>query len=371
MTSARETRDMLEQAVEQMLARHHSADALCEGKPKNDLWEFLVELGLPAAELPETCGGLDVAFTDVAPTLRLAGRVLATTYLTEFAIIGAWLVSACASESHADLLKQATMGEVRIALAFAEHGDGGDLAFTRTRASAAPDGWTLTGNKNLVVGGDRATHFVVPAIMGDGSGDLGLFLLPTDAPGLTRHEVELYDGSHAADLALQNVACVAPTVLARGSEARDLIELALDRGRAALAHEIVGLIEAVQEITLEYVKTRKQFGQPIGAFQTMQHRMADMWMELELARSCAQLATDAIAASDSADARQQAVSAAISSICDHARLVGQSAVQAHGGIALTREYLVGHYFKRLAMAERYLGNGDYHLDRYVALANRN
>ena len=368
MTNASETRDMLDQAFEQMLARHHSSEDLCEGRSKTDLWEHIVELGLPAAELPEDRGGLDVSFADLAPSLRLSGRVLATTYLIEFSVMGAWLVNACAGDGEAVLLEQAAAGEARIALAQAEPGDGGDLDFIRTTAGPAGEGWIVNGGKSLVVGGDRATHFVVSARLEDGLDELGLLLVPVDAAGLTRHCFELYDGSHAADLSFEAMACPAASLLARGEEARVLLELALDRGRAALAHEMVGLIETVQEITLDYVKTRKQFGQPIGAFQTMQHRMADIWMELELARSCAHMATDAIASDSTPEARQQTVSAAMASICNHARNVGQSAVQAHGGIALTREYLVGHYFKRLTMAQRYLGNPDMHLDRYVALA---
>lgn len=367
-----ETQQMLSDAVERLLDRHHDAAAMCEGKPKTDLWEALSEVGLPAAELPEEHSGLNLSLAEVAPVLRKAGRVLATTYLTEFAVMGSWLLNACASDAVAPLLEQCASGQTRVALAFAEAGDGFDPHFTRTRAVPSDDGWSLTGTKQVVVGADRASHAIVPAILtADGSasdGELALFLIPLDAPGVTRHCVALYDGSHGADIVFDAVACPQSALLARGSAALDLLDRALDRGRAALCHEVVGLLEAVLDITVGYVKTRRQFGQPIGAFQTMQHRMADIYMELELARACAQMATEAANAEADAVMRKQTVSAAMVSLCDHARRVGQSAVQAHGGIALTQEYVVGHYFKRLTMAQRYLGDGEFHLQRYITLA---
>ena len=360
--STSDTQEMLSHAVEQMLERHHSVRSLCEGKAQADLWPLLVELGLTAAEFAEEHGGLAVPFADVAPAFNKIGRALATSYLTELAIMGGWLVEAYAVP---ELTAKVASGEARVALAFGEQGSGGDVGFTASSAVRNATGWALSGRKSVVVGGDRASHLIVPVQLADG--DLALFLLPTDTAGLIRHSYQLYDGSHAADFDLAEVSLPADSLLTQGSRARELVELALDRGRAALCHEAVGLLEAVQAITLDYVKTRKQFGQAIGEFQTMQHRMADMYMDIELARSCAQLASDAISAGGDPFARMQTVSAAMVSMCECARRVGQSAVQAHGGIALTQEYLVGHYFKRLTMVARYLGDADFHRERYIAL----
>lgn len=369
MNGAIETQEMLSQAVEQMLERHHSANLLCEGKPKPDLWPQLVDLGLVGAEFPEDRGGLAVPFADIAPAIQKMGRALATTYLTEFTIMGGWLTEACGTLSSRDIASLAAAGEARVALAFGEYGSGGDVAFTKTSAVQSDGGWKIHGKKSVVVGGDRASHLIIPAkitpSVGDPNGELALFLLSIDTLGLTTHVFELYDGSFAADFDLRDVKVPSNGLVARGENAIDLIELALDRGRAALCHETVGLLEKVQEMTLDYVKTRKQFGQPIGAFQTMQHRMADMYMDIELAQSCAELATDAMSLESDKNWRMQTVSTAIAGICDCARRVGQSAVQAHGGIALTQEYLVGHYFKRLTMVERYLGNAEYHVERYI------
>jgi len=372
MVGTSETQAMLAQSIEQLVSRQPSAQMLSEGKRKPDLWPLLVELGLPAAELSADLGGLELAFADMAPAFRQIGQALATTYLAEFVIMGGWVVTASQTPLALDFAARLASGEARVALAFGEHGDGGDITYTRTSAVQACENWQIDGTKAVVVGGDRATHLIVPAMIAPSASDsrdeLGLFLVPTASIGLTSHIFELYDGSFAADFALRGVNIPADALLARGSKALDLFELALDRGRAALCHEAVGLIEKVNEITLNYVKTRQQFGQPIGTFQTMQHRMADMHMDLELAHSCAELATAAIAMGGTTRERMRTISAAMASICDCARRIGQSAVQAHGGIALTREYSVGHYFKRLALVERYLGNAAFHLERYIAQA---
>jgi alkylation response protein AidB-like acyl-CoA dehydrogenase len=363
--STSETQDMLSQAVEQLLDRYHSAQSKCEGKPQADLWPQLVELGLTAAEFAEENGGLGVPFADLAPAFQTIGRALATSYLTEFTIMGGWLTNACAASA---MVPQIASGEARVALAFGEYGIGGNVGFTTSVAIPGASGWSLSGRKSVVVGGDRASHLIVPAKLADG--EMALFLLPTDTVGLNRQAYQLYDSCHAADFDLAGVTLPADSLLARGTTAIDLIELALDRGRAALCHEAVGLLEVVQEITLDYVKTRKQFGQTIGEFQTMQHRMSDMYMDIELARSCALLATDAISEDGDSRERMQTVSAAMVSMSECARRVGQSAVQAHGGIALTQEYIVGHYFKRLTMVARYLGDADFHRERYIALDPR-
>jgi alkylation response protein AidB-like acyl-CoA dehydrogenase len=371
MESSNDMQKMLARTVGQMLGRHQPTRPYGKGASHPDLWAQLVDVGLTAAEFPASHGGLEIAFADLGLAIQQFGRTLATTYLTELIIMGGWLVGQCEASAAKDIIPRLISGEAKIALASNEYGLGGEIGLTTTSAVQTNDGWILDGNKSVVVGGDRATHLIVPAsIMPSDAnqwGELALFLLPTNAASMTARTFELYDGSGAADFELRDARVAADTLLSRGAMAVDLFELALDRGRAALSHETVGLLERVSEITLDYVKTRKQFGQVIGTFQTMQHRMADMAMDIELAKSCAQLATDAIEAGTSASKRMQTISAASASICDCSRRVGQSAVQAHGAIALTQEYVIGHYFKRLTMLERYLGNADYHLERYVTL----
>jgi alkylation response protein AidB-like acyl-CoA dehydrogenase len=371
MESSDDMRTMLAHTVGQMLDRHQPTKPYGKGASHPDLWAQLVDVGLTAAEFPASHGGLEIAFADLGLAIQQFGQALATTYLTEFIIMGGWLVGQSEASAAKDIIPRLISGEAKIALASNEYGLGGEIGLTTTSAVQNNDGWILDGNKSVVVGGDRATHLIVPAtIMPSDANqreELALFLLPTNAAGVTARTFELYDGSGAADFELRDARVAADALLSRGAMAVDLFEMALDRGRAALSHEIVGLLERVSEITLDYVKTRKQFGQAIGTFQTMQHRMADMAMDIELAKSCAQLATDAIEAGTSASKRMQTISAARASICDCSRRVGQSAVQAHGAIALTQEYVIGHYFKRLTMLGRYLGNADYHLERYVTL----
>lgn len=368
MTDHDQTQAMLADSIRSLLERQAPADRLREGLAGPDLWGTLVDLGLPAAELPEDVGGLGLRFADLAPLFEEFGRSLATTYYLEFAIIGAWLLQAVDAPAARDLLADAATGAIRPALAFSEFGSAGDPAFTRTRAAQTGPSWRLDGAKSVVVGGQSATHFLVPARIDGPDGDLGLFLVAADGPGVALDGMQLYDGSLAADIVFDGAEIPAGNLLARGAQALDLLDLALDRGRGALCHEAVGLMAAVHELTLDYVKARRQFGQPIGAFQTMQHRLADMFMDLELSRSAADLATSAVTHGTAPRQRRQAVSAAMVTVCRSARDIGQSAVQAHGGIALTREYLAGHYFKRLTMIERYLGTGEDHLERYIALS---
>jgi alkylation response protein AidB-like acyl-CoA dehydrogenase len=360
-----ETQSMLSHSISAMLERHEPIGRLCEGRDAANLWDAVVELGLAGAEIPEELGGLGLPFSDIAPMFEDLGRGLAATCYLEFAVIGIWLLHASGNAAAHDPLTGATSGDIRAVLAFSEYGSAGDPAFTRTNATAIAEGWALRGAKSVVVGGQIATHLLVPALR---DGELALFLVPVDAPGVTRNTLQLYDGSSAADITLDNVQVPLSHVLASGAQAADLIAMALDRGRAALCHEAVGLMAAVHGLTLDYVKARKQFGQPIGAFQTMQHRLANMFMDLELSRSAADVATSAVQRSVSPQRRMQDVSAAMVTLCQCARNFGQNAVQAHGGIALTREYQAGHYFKRLTMIERYLGTGEDHLERFIALA---
>lgn len=361
-----ETQTMLSHSISAMLDKHQPSDRLREGLGATNLWGALVELGLAGAEIPEAFGGLGLSFTDIAPMFEDLGRGLATTCYLEFAVMGTWLLHASDNLVAHGLLAGAATGDTRAVLTFSEFGSAGDPAFARTSATATAAGWSLNGAKSVVVGGSLATHLLVPAMQ---DGKLALFLVPADAPGVTRHSLQLYDASSAADITLDNACVAASHLLARGEQASALITLALDRARAALCHEAVGLMAAVHDLTLDYVKSRKQFGQPIGAFQTMQHRLATMFMDLELCRSAADVATSAAQHSATPQQRMQAVSAAMVTLCQCARNIGQSAVQAHGGIALTREYQAGHYFKRLTMIERYLGTGDDHLERYIALAS--
>jgi alkylation response protein AidB-like acyl-CoA dehydrogenase len=372
MTTLSDTQDMLARAVDAMLEKRHSTDPLTKGDVAPDLWPQMIELGLTSAELPETAGGLNLEFREIAPALERIGHALARTHLIEYAIMGGWLLAASEAPLSSQMIPDVAAGNIKIALAHGEPGTAGDLRYTMTTAHSTGNDWSISGNKSVVIGGADATHFMLPARISQPESDLsseaeiGLFLVSAKSQNLVRTPYRLFDGSDAADVLLENVSLPPQFLLCRGQRALQLVEGALDRGRAALCQEAVGLMEALQALTLDYVKTREQFDQPIGAFQTMQHRMADMFMELELVRSAAQLASRAIDC-EQGNVRMRLISAAMVTICESANRFGQSAIQAHGGIGMTQEYLAGHYFKRLTLISRWLGDADQHLDRYLDL----
>jgi len=216
-----------------------------------------------------------------------------------------------------------------------------------------------------VINGENADTLIVTARTKGGQRDaagIGVFLVPADAKGITRKGYPTQDGLHAADITLTGVEVGADAALGDGENALPLIERVVDEARTALCAEAVGLMDESLKTTVEYLKTRKQFGVPIGSFQILQHRAADMFVALEQARSMSMFATMA-ADFDSAKERADAVAAAKVQIGKSAKFVGQQSIQLHGGIGMTMEAKIGHYFKRLTMIENTLGDTDYHMRR--------
>ena len=234
------------------------------------------------------------------------------------------------------------------------------------RAEAANGGYRLSGMKSVVFGAPTADRFVVSARTAGGSRDadgITLFLVDKEAAGLSVRGYPTADGLRAGELTLDG----APgDVLGEVDGGLPTVEAVVDRAIAAVSAEAVGLMGALNDMTLEYLKTREQFGQPIGRFQVLQHRMVDMFIAHEEAKSMAMMAAMRIDEED-ADARKKAMSAAKVQIGKSARFVGQQSIQLHGGIGMTDEYAAGHYFKRLTMIDRSFGDNDYHLRRYAAL----
>ena len=213
--------------------------------------------------------------------------------------------------------------------------------------------------------GDSAGKLVVSARTAGAARDrdgIGLFLVDGDAPGLSRRGYPTQDGMRAAEIGLEGVRVGPDAVLGDPAGGLPVIERVVEEAIAALCAESVGLMEAMREATVDYLKTRKQFGTTIGAFQSLQHRAADMVVATEQARSMAYFAT-MMAAGDDAGERSKAISAAKVQIGRSGRFVGQSAIQLHGGVGMTMEYKVGHYFKRMTMIETLFGDADHHLAR--------
>ncbi len=238
-----------------------------------------------------------------------------------------------------------------------------DLADVAATARRDGGGYILDGAKSLVLHGDSADKFVVSARLAGGKRErdgIGLFLIDAASPGLSRRGYATVDGMRAAELTLSGARVDAEAVIGAPGAAFPLIEQVADLAMAALAAESVGAMTAMQDLTVDYMKTRKQFGTAIGGFQALQHRAADMLIALEQARSMAMLAT-MMAAEDDVGERRQAISAAKVQIGRSGRFIGQQAIQIHGGIGMTMEHSVGHYFKRVTMIDTLFGDADYHL----------
>jgi alkylation response protein AidB-like acyl-CoA dehydrogenase len=338
-------------------ARH---DAIAVGGHSPAIWATLAEQGVLGIEVSEAVGGIGGTFADTAVVLEALGAALVVEPFVPTAVLGVGLLNELgAPEMAAPLLEQIVAGTLKLALAHDEASGAKHL----TSVKREGEGWRLNGAKTRVLGGDVADLLLVSALTDQG---VSMFMVPAETAGLSRRAYRMYDEHGAADIAM-DVFLPADALLGELGAASPAIELALDRGAAAAIHQAIGAMERLCSMTPDYLKARVQFGKPLASFQVLQHRMVDMAMALEQARSMAMLATAAL---DEADPVIRAcdISAAKIYTGDAARLVGQTAVQLHGGIALTDEYPAGHYFKRLTMLARQFGDELHHLDRYMELA---
>jgi alkylation response protein AidB-like acyl-CoA dehydrogenase len=269
----------------------------------------------------------------------------------------------------ADLISGIVAGELKVAFASQEKQSRYHLGDVATTARRDGTGWVLDGEKGVVIGGDTADRIVVTARTGGSRrdrGGIGLFIVDATTSGLSRRGFVTQDGLRAAQLTFTGVRAGPDAVIGDPGGALPLIERVVDEAIAALCAEAIGVMTMMHATTLDYLKTRKQFGTTIGSFQAVQHRAADMFVALEQARSMAMFAT-MMAAEDDAEERQRAISAAKVQIGRSGRLIGQEAVQLHGGIAMTMEYNVGHAFKRMTMIDKMYGDADHHLTRLASL----
>jgi pimeloyl-CoA dehydrogenase small subunit len=328
------------------------------------LWKQYADLGLTALPFAEEHGGIGGGPVETMIVMETFGRSLALEPFFASIILGGSLVRLGGSDAvKADVLPQVAAGETLLAFAHIERQARYDLADVMATAKKDGAGYILDGAKSLVLHGDAADRIVVSARVSGGQRDkagIGLFLVDAKAEGVTRRGYPTMDGLRAAEVTLQNVKVGADAVIGEPSNAFPLIEQVSHIAIAALAAEAVGAMSAMNEITVDYLKQRKQFGVPIGNFQVLQHRAGEMLIALEQARSMAMLAT-MMAAEENADERRKAISAAKVQIGRSAKFIGQQAVQLHGGIGMTMEYKVGHYFKRVTMIDTMFGDADYHL----------
>jgi alkylation response protein AidB-like acyl-CoA dehydrogenase len=324
-------------------------------------WKTFADFGILALPFPEDFGGLNGTAVDSMLVMEMLGRGLALEpYLSTVVLGGGLIRDAGSTAQKEELLPAIAGGELMLALA--HHEAGGRYALDRiaTTATASAGGWKLDGAKAVVLGAPAAGKLIVSA---RGAKGISLFLVDAKAPGLTLRAYPTQDGARAADIRLSGVQVGADALIGPAGGGLAVIERAVDYANAALCAEAVGIMSALNEITLEYLKTRKQFGVPIGKFQALQHRMADMVIATEQARSMATLAAVRADSTDAAE-RSRAVAAAKAYVMQSARLVGQQAVQLHGGMGVVDELNVGHYFKRLTMIAMTFGDIDFHLGRF-------
>jgi len=329
------------------------------------LWKQYADLGLLAVPFAEEHGGLGQGLTETMIIAEAFGRALALEpYLATVVLGGGTLRHAGNGALLADLVPGIVEGKTTLALAHQERQARYDLADTATTARAeGRGGFTLEGEKCVVLHGDSADKLIVSARLQGGRtdrGGIGLFLVDAKAGGVSRRGYPTQDGMRAADVTLSAVRVAPEAMVAGPDRGLAVLERVVDEAIAALCAEAVGAMAALHELTVEYLKTRKQFGVPIGSFQVLQHRAVDMLTSLEQARSMAYYAT-MMAAEEDAGVRRRAMSAAKVQIGRSARHIGQEAIQLHGGIGMTMEYKAGHYFKRLTMIDLAFGDADHHL----------
>ncbi len=326
------------------------------------MWDRITEMGLLGLPFDETLGGFGGGAVETAIVMDAFGRGLVLEPYFATVILGGGLLRRTAAASVlAVLAPQVVAGKLKLAFAHVERHSRYNLADVSTTAQKDGSGYRLEGAKSVVIHGDTADRIFVTARLAgerrtrDG---IGLFLIDPTTQGVVRRGYPTQDGQRAAELTLTNVRVTADDLL--NDNALPLIEHVIDEAIAALCAEAVGAMQSMQDLTLEYLKTRKQFGRPIGSFQVLQHRSVDMLVAVEQARSMAMFAA-VMAEEANPIERRRAISAAKVQIGRSARHVGQEAIQLHGGIGMTNEYAVGHYFKRVTMIDQLYGDADLHL----------
>ena len=331
-----------------------------------EIWKsFAEELGILAAPFDEDQGGLCGGAQENMIVMEALGSHLVVEPYLSTAVIGGGFLKAAGRD---DLIGEVIAGTATFAFAWAEPQGRYDPADIETSARRDGDGYVLNGHKAVVRDAPFASHLIVTARTSGNRRDragVSVFVVDAGADGVSRRDYPTVDGSRASEVHLENVRVPASALLAPEGEALPLIERVIDDAIAALCAEAVGVMAAIHAQTMDYAKQRKQFGRPISDFQVLQHLMVDMFIEVEQARSMALMATLKLDAPEGE--RKAAVSAAKVRVGKACTFVGEAAIQIHGGMGMTDELAVGHYFKRATMIESQFGSTDWHLRRYERL----
>ncbi|MFJ4294158.1 acyl-CoA dehydrogenase family protein [Cupriavidus sp. NPDC089707] len=326
------------------------------------VWNKLAEMGLLGLTVPADFGGFGEGPASQLVVQRELGRGLVLEPVTPSLMAAAILNASGSAAQKQEWLPAIASGERIVTLAYLEPTTRYRPESARASAERSGDGYLISGTKSVVWHGAAADAYLLTARV-SGSNEIALFLVPRDSQGLGVTAYPTIDGLRAADLTLQNVTVPASALVGQAADGLAALGVGLEHGIAALCAEGAGAMEKLIQITGEYLGTRQQFGKPLASFQALQHRMADMLVQKELALSMAYVAAQALDETDPA-ARRRMLSAAKVTVARAGRFVGQQAVQLHGGMGMTDELSVGDYFKRLTMLDQLLGDSDYHLQRF-------
>jgi alkylation response protein AidB-like acyl-CoA dehydrogenase len=333
------------------------------------VWEGLASLGLLGVPIPEDFGGFGGRGLDVALVMEAFGKaLLVEPYLSTVVLAGSTIVLGGSDAQRRILLPRIVDGSMKFAFAHTEPGGRWELNRVSTTARQEGGMWVIDGAKSVVLHGALGDLLILSARTSgapDSPHGITLFFVNPGEDGVAGREYPTYDGMRAAEVTFDNVTISPESVIGVLDHGHALLEAVVDRGIAAVCAEAVGCMSALQAATLEYLKTRQQFGVPIGKFQVLQHRMVDLLMQVEQARSMALLAAVKVDSPDAAE-RRRTLSAAKEFIGRAGRFVWQQAIQLHGGMGMTDELPVGHYAKRLQAIDTLFGEGDLHLDRFCA-----
>jgi pimeloyl-CoA dehydrogenase small subunit len=369
-----EEQNLLRNSVVRLLADTYSFETfkrVSRGEPgwRPECWKQFAELGLLGAPLPEAYGGLGGGPVETMIVMEAFGRALVVEPYVPTVVVGGGILRSAGSETHKqEWLPKIAAGDAVLAFAFAEPQGRYNLADLAVAAKKQGSAYVLNGQKSVVISAPFAHALIVTARTAGARREekgISVFLVDRHARGISTRDFPTVDGLRASEITFENVEVPADNLIGSPDDALPLIEQIVDEAIAAHCAEALGAMRMLQESTVEFSKTRKQFGVPIGKFQALQHRMVDMFMQVEQSASMTLMVT--LKLGDSERARKKAASAAKVQIGKAARFVGQNAVQIHGGMGMTDELALGHYFKRVTMIDTLYGNVDHHLKRYASL----
>jgi len=369
-----EEQQMLQDSVQKFVQRHYSFDDrnAILASPKGyseECWSLFAELGWLTVPYSEDDGGFGGLATDLMVLMEEFGKAMVVEPFVPTAVLGGGIIAALGDATQKETLLSPVMeGQLQLACGLYEADGRYNLANVATSAKREGDEYLVSGEKILVLNGAEAAQLLVSVRTAgdqrDASG-ISVLLIDSSSAGVHKQEYTTVDGHRAAQIRFDNVRVPAANLLGSEGAALVAIEKAVDKATLCVSAEAVGALDTLLQKTVEYSKTRKQFGTAIATFQALQHRMADMFIECQLARSIVMMAAMKLDSDISADDKAKAVSAAKSRVGKAIRKVGQEAVQLHGGIGITNELDVGHLFKRVTGIETLFGNTDFHTARFA------